>query len=65
MKKRLQFDFTPEAVNRLAELTDRIGATSKAETVRKALLLLDRVTTTKYTQLLVKDGDRITELLVF
>lgn len=43
-KVRLQFDFTEAAVGDLDELTERLGAASRAETVRRALRLLDEVT---------------------
>jgi metal-responsive CopG/Arc/MetJ family transcriptional regulator len=42
--KRLQFDFTDEAVERLDELRQRCGASSRAEVVRRALMLLEFIT---------------------
>jgi hypothetical protein len=36
-KERLQFDFTSDAVDRLDEIRDLIGATSRAEVIRNAL----------------------------
>ena len=41
MKRRLQFDFTPGAVEQLDALQERLGASTRAEVVRKALALLD------------------------
>jgi hypothetical protein len=43
VKRRLQFDFSEDAVTRLDELATRLDASSRAEVVRRALLLLDRV----------------------
>ena len=36
-KERVQFDFTPEALQRLDEIKQKSGASTRAETVRKAL----------------------------
>jgi metal-responsive CopG/Arc/MetJ family transcriptional regulator len=36
-KERIQFDFTPEALQRLDEIKKRTGASTRAETVRNAL----------------------------
>lgn len=36
-KERIQFDFTPEALQRLDEIKMRTGATTRAETIRNAL----------------------------
>ena len=44
MKVRLQFDFTEDAVADLDDLSSRVGAVSRAETVRRALRLLDERT---------------------
>lgn len=44
-RKRLQFDFAPEAANRLDDLVRLLGASSRAEVVRRALLLLDHAST--------------------
>ena len=44
MKKRLQFDFTPRALERLERVKTRIEAASRAETVRRAIRFLDRAT---------------------
>lgn len=43
-KRRLQFDFSGEAVTHLDELVKDLNATSRAEVVRRALSLLSRVT---------------------
>ncbi|MHC4663039.1 MAG: ribbon-helix-helix protein, CopG family [Planctomycetota bacterium] len=42
-KKRLQFDFTLEAVDRIDELAGKLNASSRAEVVRRALSLLEHV----------------------
>lgn len=44
-KIRLQFDFNQEAVEKLDELKERLGASSRAEVIRRALALMDRVST--------------------
>ena len=41
--KRIQFDFDVKAAARLDELTGVLGASSRAEVVRRALALLDVV----------------------
>jgi len=40
-KERLQFDFTPDALERLDALKDKSGAASRAEVVRSALRLYE------------------------
>ena len=55
-KKRLQFDFTPQALDKLESLQDVTGATTKAEVVRKALSLLDFFVTNAQ---LAPDGHRV------
>ncbi|GAC1359722.1 MAG: hypothetical protein NVS2B12_37760 [Ktedonobacteraceae bacterium] len=40
-KERVQLDFAPEALARLDELKDDIGATTRAETIRQALRLFN------------------------
>jgi hypothetical protein len=40
-KERVQLDFTPEALAKLDELKDFIGANTRAETIRQALRLFD------------------------
>lgn len=36
-KERVQFDFTPEALQRIDEMKKKTGASTRAETVRNAL----------------------------
>jgi hypothetical protein len=36
-KERVQFEFSPEALQRLDEMKDKTGASTRAETVRNAL----------------------------
>lgn len=40
-KERVQFDFSPEALQRLDELKEKIDAATRAETVRKALKVFE------------------------
>lgn len=40
-KERVQFDFSPEALQRLDEIKQKTGATTRAETVRNALRLYE------------------------
>jgi hypothetical protein len=40
MKTRVQFDFTDASLEHLDDLKTKIGATSRAETVRRAMRLL-------------------------
>lgn len=40
-KERVQFDFSPEALQRLDEIKLKIGAATRAETVRNALRLYE------------------------
>jgi Ribbon-helix-helix protein, copG family len=40
-KERVQFDFTPESLDRLDKLKEQIGASTRAEVVRQALRLFD------------------------
>lgn len=42
-KVRVQFDFHPAALARLDDLTSRVGASSRAETLRRAVALYDRL----------------------
>lgn len=39
-KKRVQFDFHPQALEKLDGLVEKTGSSSRAEVVRKALSLL-------------------------
>ncbi len=43
-KTRLQFDFTPEQVDRIERIGERLEAASRAEVVRRALRVLERLT---------------------
>ena len=58
-KKRVQFDFTPKALDRLDLLGERINATTRAEVVRRALELLDVVSdgATKGHSIIVRTPD--------
>ena len=56
MKTRLQFDFNDEQLELLEDLMSRLTASSRAEVVRRALLLMDRV---QSGQLKVIDKDGI------
>jgi hypothetical protein len=40
-KERVQFDFSPEALQRLDELKEKTDAATRAETVRKALKVFE------------------------
>jgi len=40
-KERLQFDFSPEALQRLDSMKEKTGAATRAETVRNALRLYE------------------------
>ena len=40
-KTRVQFDFTPDALQRLDEIKEATGATTRAETIRNALRLYE------------------------
>lgn len=66
MKKvRVQLDFEPSAAQRLDEQVKELGAASRAEVVRRALCLLDRVNQHKGTVILrQKDGHEV-ELMFF
>lgn len=41
MKTRIQFDFTDEQLGRLDGLVQKMGASSRAEVVRRALHLME------------------------
>jgi len=56
MKTRIQFDFDDEGLELLEDLKSRLTASSRAEVVRRALLLMDRV---QSGQLKVIDKDGI------
>ena len=58
--KRIQFEFIPEAYERLNQLKDETGATSLAEVVRNALFVYDLLLKWKsagYEILVHKDGE--------
>ena len=40
-KERVQFDFTPEALERLDEIKKKTGARTRAETIRNALRIYE------------------------
>jgi hypothetical protein len=40
-KQRVQFDFSPEALQRLEDLKDKVDSSTKAEVVRNALKLYE------------------------
>ena len=42
-RRRLQFDFSQDATERLDDMVELTGASSRAEVVRRALSLLDHV----------------------
>jgi hypothetical protein len=66
-KKRLQFDFTQDALEELDQLQKATGLPSRAELIRHSLRLLqwvvDQTQNKKATLLIEKDG-RIRELLL-
>lgn len=40
-RERVQFDFAPDALQRLDDIKEKIGATTRAEAVRNALRLYE------------------------
>ncbi len=44
-KQRVQFDFSPDALNRLEGLQKRVEASTKAEVIRNALKIYEWFTT--------------------
>jgi hypothetical protein len=40
-KQRVQFDFSPEALQRLEDLKEKVDATTKAEVIRNALKIYE------------------------
>jgi len=67
MKKRLQFDFTEDALALLDKLKDKADLTSRAEAVRKALKLYDFIydkTQEGYSINLLKDKQTLTLALL-
>jgi hypothetical protein len=62
-KQRVQFDFSPEALQRLEDIKERIDASTKAEVIRNALKLYEWLITEvdpEYTlEVQDKDGKAI------
>jgi len=62
-KERVQLDFSPESLERLDELKERTGATTRAETIRQALRLyewfVDEVDPESTIQVIDKDNEMI------
>lgn len=59
-RTRLQLDFSPEALQRLEEIREKVGAKNNAEVVRGALRLYDWLLDQKKAGariLLYKDGE--------
>lgn len=58
-KHRVQFDFAPEALERLDDLVTQTGAASRAELVRRALALFEKALQAKHSgeELLFRDAD--------
>lgn len=66
MKKvRIQLDFEPSAARRLDEQVKELGAASRAEVVRRALCLLDRVNQHNGTIILRQKDGREVEIMFF
>ena len=65
-KRRLQFDFSDEAVQRLDKLAVDLDASSRAEVVRRALALLDRLVEAEKSggKVLIRDGISERELIL-
>jgi hypothetical protein len=63
-KERVQFDFTPEALNRLDEIKEKTGARTRAETIRTSLRLyewfLEEAGPEKTIKILDEDGKETT-----
>jgi metal-responsive CopG/Arc/MetJ family transcriptional regulator len=57
-KKRIQLDFSPLAADKLDELVESTGSASRAEVVRRALALFDKVWTSQLEggTLFIRDG---------
>jgi hypothetical protein len=62
IKKRLQFDFTPDAVERLEALKERVQAGTNAAVVRNALgvyeFMIGKLDAGYDIELVNKDGER-------
>lgn len=66
-KKRLQLDFSKEAVERLDLLKESTGVSSRADVFRNALKLYDTYVEKKkegYSCRMVKDDDNIIEIII-
>lgn len=65
-RERVQFDFSPEALKRLDDIKEKTGASTRAETVRKALRayewLVDELDDEGVIKLFNKDNKEITAL---
>jgi hypothetical protein len=61
-KERVQFDFSPEALQRLDEIKEKTGAASRAETVRNALRLYEWFVSEADPEGTIKVYDRDNEL---
>lgn len=57
-KKRLQFDFNPEMVDRLERIRVKMHAASNAEVIRRALILLDFIVADN-NQIILRDSKGI------
>lgn len=67
-KKRLQFDFTGDALEELDDLQRATGLPSRSELIRHALRLLQWAvdqTQNKHATLLIEKDGKIRELLLF
>lgn len=64
--RRLNLDLSPEHLALIDECAERIDASTRVETIRKAIRLLHRVTENKDTSLILRDksGKEVTLLLV-
>lgn len=62
-KERVQFDFSPEALQRLDEIKEKTGATTRAETVRNALKvyewLVNELDPDSTIKVFAKNGDTV------
>ena len=63
LTQRLQFQFTIKRVEELDELTEKIGAVTRAETVRRALRLLEQAVGTG-GKVVIEHEDGTRELVI-
>lgn len=65
-KHRVQFDFAPGALERLDELVTSTGAASRAEVVRRALALFEKVMTAQQhgEEILLRDREGTEQRIV-